>query len=80
MIAKPKNNRPLRRLESKWDKGLPFSRQDRELAWEQMISAGRIAKKPKKSLSKADKLILSRQKKAQALEKMLTDAWKKNRH
>lgn len=54
--------------------------EEREWAWKQMIAAGRIAKKPKKGLSKADKLILSRHKKAQVLKKMLTDAWRKNKH
>lgn len=57
-----------------------ISPEEREWAWKQMIAAERIAKKPKKILSRADKLILSRQKKAQALKKMFTDAWGKNKH
>lgn len=67
-------------MESIWDAGLPFSRHDRELAWEQMIAAGRITKKPKERLSQSEKLILARQKKVYALEKTLIDAWKKNKH
>lgn len=57
-----------------------FTYEERERAWKEMIAAERIAKKPKKSLSKADKLILSRHKKAQALKKRLIDAWRKNKH
>ncbi|MDI6738231.1 MAG: hypothetical protein QME12_07010 [Nanoarchaeota archaeon] len=57
-----------------------ISPKEREWAWKQMIAAGRIAKKPKKSLSKADKLVLARHKKMQALEKALLDAWGKNKH